>query len=92
MTQLPAYTPRTNPKQYSDLKGPVYWEAQATMSKTFIVTERIRTELKGVAYNLTNHLNRSLPDTGVTSTTFGQALRQRISTGRQLELGLKILF
>ena len=89
---LPAYTPRTNPWQYPDVKGPIYWEVQGTLSKTFRITERVRTELKVAAYNLTNRLNRADPPTTVTSSTFGQALRQNISNGRQLELGLKILF
>ena len=89
---LPAYTPRTNPWQYPDVKGPIYWEVQGTLSKTFRITERVRTELKVAAYNLTNRLNRADPPTAVTSSTFGQALRQNISIGRQLELGLKILF
>jgi hypothetical protein len=89
---LPAYTPRTNPWQYPDVKGPLYWEVQGTLSKTFRITERVRTELKVAAYNLTNRLNRADPPTAVTSSTFGQALRQNISNGRQLELGLKILF
>jgi hypothetical protein len=90
--QLPAYTPRTNPKQYSDVKGPIYWEIQSTLSKSFQVTERVRTELKVAAYNLTNRLNRVNPSTDVLSSTFGQTLRQNISVGRQLEYSLKIIF
>jgi hypothetical protein len=89
---LPSYTPRTNPWQYPDVKGPIYWEVQGTLSKTFRITERVQTELKAAAYNVTNRLNRADPPTAVTSSTFGQALRQNISNGRQLELGLKILF
>ena len=44
------------------------------------------------AYNLTNRLNRANPDLVITSSTFGQALRQTITTGRQVELGMKIIF
>lgn len=90
---LPAYTPRTNPWQYDDVRGPKYWEIQATVSKTFNITERIKTEFKLSGFNLTNRLNRDLPDMVVTSSTFGQALRQsNFTTGRQMEYGLKILF
>ncbi len=74
------------------MKGPIYWEVQGTLSKSFRITERVQTELKAAAYNLTNRLNRADPSTSVTSSTFGQTLRQNISVGRQLELGLKIVF
>ena len=90
--RLPAYTPRTNPKQYPDVKGPIYWEIQSTLSKTFRVTERVSTELKVATFNTTNRLNRVNPSTDVLSATFGQTLRQNISVGRQLEYSLKIHF
>jgi len=90
--QQPADTPRTNPKQYSGLTGPYFWDLQGSVSKYFQVTERIRTEFKLAAYNATNRLNRNNPDLNVLSSTFGQALRQRGTSGRQVEVGLKILF
>jgi len=91
--RLPAYTPRTNPWQYPDVKGPFYWDAQATLSKTFRIAERVRAEFKAAAYNLTNRLNRADPDTNVLSATFGKTLRQADTTvGRQVEFGLKFVF
>lgn len=91
--QLQPYTPRTNPWQYPGLTGPTYYEVNATVSKNFRITERVKTEFKMSAYNLTNRLNRAMPDTGVTSSTFGRSLRQLGGvTGRQMEYGLKILF
>ena len=90
---LPAYTPRTNPNHYPGVRGPIYWEMQSSLSKQFVVTERVKFELKGSAYNLTNRLNRANPVTTITSSTFGKALRQLGSTsGRQIELGAKIIF
>jgi hypothetical protein len=65
---------------------------QSTLSKTFKVTERYQVELKMAAYNLTNRLNRADPSMDMLSSTFGQTLRQNISTGRQLEYNLKISF
>jgi hypothetical protein len=91
--RLPAYTSRENPWQYDGLNGPIYWEIQATLSKTFKVSERVQAEFKFAAYNLTNRLNQADPDMGVTSSTFGQALRQSAATyGRQLEYGLRLRF
>jgi hypothetical protein len=89
---LPSYTPRTNPWQYPDVKGPIYWEIQSTLSKTFKFRERYGLELKMAAYNLTNRMNWADPSTSVTSSTFGQTLSQNISTGRQMEFSGKITF
>jgi hypothetical protein len=90
---LPAYTQRTNPRTYPDVRGPIYWDIQASVGKTIATGDRIKTQLKFTAYNLTNRLNRDVPITTISSTTFGTANRQATGmTGRQLELGLKILF
>jgi len=91
---LPSYTPRTNPDHYPNVRGPMYWEMQGTLSKQVqIVPDRVKFELRGSAYNLTNRLNRADPDTGITSSSFGKSLRQLGSvTGRQIELGGKIIF
>jgi hypothetical protein len=92
LSQLAPYTRRSNPLQYPSLTGPSYWVIDATISKQFRINERFRTELKMGAYNATNRLNRTNPDMGVLSSTFGQSLRQQTSTGRQLEIGMKIIF
>ena len=90
---LPSFTPRTNPDHYPEIRGPIYWEIQSTLSKQFAITERVKFELKGSAYNLTNRLNRANPDVTITSATFGKTLRQLGSvTGRQIEVGAKIIF
>jgi hypothetical protein len=97
-SRLPAYTQRTNPRTYSDVTGPIYWEIQASIGKTFQVTERYKIQAKMAAYNLTNRLNRADPNMDVTNSLFGTALRQgngsqtNVMSGRQLELALKILF
>ena len=90
---LAPYTPRTNPDHYSDLRGPIYWEMQSSLSKQFAITpDRMKAELKISAYNLTNRLNRADPSTTVTDSAFGQSLRQNITQGRQIEFGLRLLF
>jgi hypothetical protein len=91
---LPAFTPRTNPDHYPNVRGPMYWEMQGSLSKQFQITpERVRFELRGTAYNLTNRLNLADPDVTITSSSFGRALRQLGSTtGRQIEVGARIYF
>jgi hypothetical protein len=100
------YVLRTNPLQYGCLTGPGFFDLDATLSKGIKITERIKTEFKMAAYNATNRLNRGDPDTNVYSSTFGQALYQGSpggnfgqqgavygnQSGRQVELGLKVIF
>jgi hypothetical protein len=78
----------------------------ATLSKDFKIAERIKAELTMRAFNAVNRLNRSNPNMGVTSSQFGQALYQGTPSatfgpqtmelgnvsGRQVELGMKIIF
>ena len=43
-----------NPLQFDNLRGPRYHVVDATISKEFSITERVRTELKMAAYNALN--------------------------------------
>ncbi len=89
---LSPYVVQTNPDHYSNLSGPVSWDIDATLMKQFSITEPFRAELRAEAYNLTNRLNLANPDTVLTDSTFGQALRQSNATvGRQVEPGMKII-
>ena len=106
--QIPenTYVLRANPLQFSCLTGPNFFDLDGSISKSFKVTEKVKTEFKMSAYNATNRLNRGDPDTGIYSSTFGQALYQGSpsghfgqqtatfgsSSGRQVELGLKVIF
>jgi hypothetical protein len=107
-SQIPAntYVLRTNPFQYDCLKSPTFQNIDATLSKTFNITEKVHTEFKMNAYNALNKLNLGSPNTDITSSQFGTSLFQgspggtygagqgasTYSSGRQIELGLKIIF
>ena len=69
-SRLPAntYVIRNNPMQYDCLTGPRFSQLDATLTKDFAVTERVRVELKMAAYNATNRLNRGGPNTDVNSS------------------------
>jgi len=101
------YQLRTNPLQFSCLTGPRFFNLDSTLSKNFAVTERVKVEFKIAAYNTTNKLNRGDPVTDINSGLFGKALYQGApggtfgqqaasygagNSGRQAELGLKIIF
>jgi hypothetical protein len=92
LSRLPAYTQRTNPRTYDDVRGPMTWDIQALVGKTFSVGDKYKTHLRMTAYNLTNRLNRADPITDITLSTFGTANRQGATVGRQLEFGLKVIF
>ena len=97
---------RSNPLQFDNLTGPSYYMLDTTLSKSFRVTERFRAELKMAAYNVLNRLNRGNPNMDVNSSQFGQALYQGSPSatfgpqtmelgnvsGRQVEIGMKIIF
>lgn len=97
---------RSNPLQFDNLTGPSYYMLDATLAKTFRITERINAEFKAAAYNAINRLNRGNPNMDITSSQFGQALYQGSPaatfgpqtqelgnvSGRQVELGMKITF
>lgn len=97
---------RTNPIQFDNLTGPNYFMLDATLSKDLKITEKVRTELKMAAFNALNRLNRGNPNMDVNSSQFGQALYQGTPSatfgpqtmelgnvsGRQVEIGLKIIF
>ncbi|HTT60250.1 MAG TPA: carboxypeptidase-like regulatory domain-containing protein [Bryobacteraceae bacterium] len=101
-----AYTLRTNPLQYDCLTGPHFWDLDTSLAKDIHITERIRAELKMTAYNALNNLNRSDPDTNIYDSNFGRALFQgspggtfgsqgataAFNTGRQVELGFKLIW
>jgi len=71
--QIPAYTPRTNPWYYPDLRGFGFWNWDATVSKYFPITERVKFELRMEFYNFPNVFMPSQPETSVTSSNFGRS-------------------
>jgi hypothetical protein len=100
------YVIRSNPRQFDNLRGPRYWVTDATLAKTFAITERFKAELRMAAYNATNRLNLGNPQLDINNSQFGQALYQGSPaarfgpqnmelgnvSGRQVELGMRIIF
>jgi hypothetical protein len=71
--QMEPYTPRTNPWYYDGLRGPGFWQWDATAVKYFDLTERVRFELRMEFYNFPNSFMPSQPTMGVTSANFGRS-------------------
>jgi hypothetical protein len=83
---LPAFTRRSNPLQYSGVKGMAFKNLDLTLAKEFAVTEGVKFELRMEAYNATNTFNGELPVTAITSSQFGRVVAQRAGYfGRQFQ-------
>jgi hypothetical protein len=90
---LPAFTPRTNPVQFSDLVGPRYVNLDLTLAKEFRITERLKFELRFEGYNALNALTPSEPVTSVTNANFGKCIDQRTGlSGRQVQFSGRVMF
>lgn len=88
-----AFTPRTNPWQYPDITGPIFWNTDATVSKTFPIMERYRLEFRFEAYNLTNSLMWANPNMNETQATFGRSTAQaNQNRGREMQYTLRFHF
>jgi hypothetical protein len=92
--------------QFGCLVGPSFWDVDASLLKSFNITERIHSQLKISAYNTFNRLNRGDPNLNPGDANYGTNLYQgspggtygaQIATpanvtGRQMEIGLRISF
>jgi hypothetical protein len=89
----PAFTPRTNPYQFDGLTGPIMWNLDGTVSKTFPITERYRFEFRFEAYNLTNSLMWANPNMAPNSALFGRSTAQaQGNRGREMQYTLRFHF
>lgn len=90
----PSYTPRTSQYTYPGLTGPKFWDMDLSLKKNFTLYDRVKSQLTLSSYNATNHMNWADPGVSLSSTTyFGKLYDQSsFSSGKQTEIGLKILF
>jgi hypothetical protein len=89
----PAFTPRTNPQQYANITGPIFWNLDGTLSKTFPIKERYNLEFRFEAYNLTNSLMWANPNLSVGNSLFGRSTTQATTNrGREMQYTLRLVF
>lgn len=91
---LPAFTRRTNPLQYDNVKGPNTVNFDVTLNKMFPINERVKFEMRLEAYNLANTFFGADPSTDPNNAAaFGRVLAQRGGFfGRQLQYTGRIYF
>jgi hypothetical protein len=90
---MPSYTPRSNPYNYPDITGPIFWDLDGTISKVFPVLEKYKLEFRFEAYNLTNSLMWADPNMTVGNATFGRSTAQATGNrGREMQYTLRFIF
>jgi hypothetical protein len=74
----------------NSLRGPSYFNYNATLARTFQLAERMKLQFQLSAFNVTNTPHFRNPNGDFTSTTFGQS---RTTFGeRQVRFGLRLTF
>ena len=84
----------------NELTGPGTFGLNTSMSKTFTVRERIKIDVRGEAFNVTNTPQFSNPSNSITSSTFGQITGTRssgtgvngVGGGRAAQVVVKVNF
>ena len=71
------------------LRAPGMWNLDLSVAKDLAITERIKLQLRGDAFNSLNHTNLGGLVTNITSSSFGYFTS---ATARSLQVGAKILF
>jgi hypothetical protein len=89
----PAFTPRSNPYQFDGMTGPIFWNVDGTVSKSFPIKENYRLEFRFEAYNLTNSLMWGNPNLTVGNALFGRSSTQATGNrGREMQYTLRFHF
>ncbi len=73
-----------------DVRGPAMVNFDLSVIKNIPMTERIKAQLRGEAFNAFNNVNFGLPDTAFGSPAFGQITTA--GGARIIQIGLKINF
>jgi hypothetical protein len=88
-----SFTPRLNPYQYPGITGPIFWDVDGTLSKTFPFKERYKFEFRFEAYNLTNSLMWANPNVTPGNALFGRSTAQaNTNRGREMQYTLRFMF
>lgn len=73
------------------LSGPGWGNADVSVSKDFVITENVRLNLRGDAFNALNHVNLANPTAAVDSSTAGK-ITGILYTMRRLQIGAHLTF
>jgi hypothetical protein len=71
-------------------RGPGYAQVDLSLSKSFRISERVRSQLRLDAFNAFNRVNLNNPSTDLTSNNFGRSTSS--ATPRTYQAGLRVTF
>jgi hypothetical protein len=89
---LPAYVPFAGPRVIPGIDGPVQWNIDAKLAKSFRIREGMSLQLRVEAYNLTNTVMFQPGDSGYGDSTFGQNYLLQSNIGRTIQYSLRFSF
>ena len=75
----------------NSLSGPGYFNLDAGLTREFRLGSARRLQLRWEVFNATNHPSYGLPDARLGSADFG-TIRTTVSTPRQMQFGLRLVF
>jgi len=82
---------RTFPLRFSGLRGDDQQRWDFSLSKKFIITERVNASFRAESFNAFNHVNFNAPNTSPTDTNFGRITGTQ-SSARTWQFALKITY
>jgi hypothetical protein len=82
---------RTFPLRFNGLRGDDQQRWDFSLSKKFIITERVNANFRAEAFNAFNHVNFSTPSTNPTDTNFGRITGTQ-SAARTWQFALKVTY
>ena len=87
----PNYTFGNTSRLLPDVRGPGTRNLDLALSKNFRVRERLTAQFRGEAFNASNTVKFSAPNTSRNSNQFG-VISGQANSPRQMQVGLKLLF
>lgn len=82
---------RTFPLRFNGLRGDDQQRWDFSLSKKFIITERINATFRAESFNLFNHVNFSVPNVNPTDSNFGRITGLQ-SSPRSWQFALKLVY
>lgn len=84
---------RTNPWTFPKLVGPSTFQTDATLTKSFRISENMKIEARLEVYNVLNNINWENPNTTFGNANFGKVIAKRGAyVGREVQYGLRFVF
>jgi len=91
--QPPAFTYGNVSRTLPDIHGPRFYNLDASLFKTFPISEQVKLQFRAEAFNLTNTPSFEVPDGRLASATFGMVTATMTpARTREIQLVLRLTF